>query len=118
MKNRVSLFWCHSDDQMENAFVLARDNRDARGYFAGYNGYRSSEVYAMLIHRIPAAMSSVPTFATDELLLSCGAVFEQVGETGRAVILNGLVFREGSFEQHYTHMRQAPAYSSKMGDFR
>ena len=116
---KFALYWCTTDDGSEDWFVVAATARQAANFHEGNLGYDPGDADVELVLHLPpelhtgtmwrdgpnGPLSDTAGWASDELLVACGAEIGDVavgrlgrklGDGEKAVHLAGRVFRAGS----------------------
>lgn len=101
---RFALYWCTTADHDDDAFVVASSAREARRFHEDSEGHANGDVEVERVLTLPSALHSGAGYATDEVLVACGAEISRqrtLGAQGavesvyRDININGRVFREG-----------------------
>ena len=95
---RPKLYWCATQVNDEDWFVIARSKRQARSFFVDEEGYAPDDVEPELLRSMPEDFDGAcPDWAQLDLLKPMGATVIS-DDTPRIVMLDGRIFTEGTLD--------------------
>jgi hypothetical protein len=99
-KAPIKLYWCTTDDHLEDWFVLARRPLQACRYFERSEGCDPGEANAEWVAGLPDKLQQVtcPDWPSDEIIEACGGMFLR-HDTPRVVEVAGRRYAEGMLQQ-------------------
>lgn len=92
----MQLFWVSSRDRVEDWFVVAESNREAKSWFEVENGYDENQARAVRVMSLEDQPRVREGWAPEALLKKLGADISKKYDGTRVVTIGGRTFSEFS----------------------